>query len=83
MSKFDQYLSTKPPAKLGDISAHTGHTDSRVAMYKAFAEDERAKDARTESTPLVQWARKGASLKQRLVASKTPSSTSLASITRK
>lgn len=83
MSKFDQYLSTKSPGKLGDIGLHTGHTDSRAAMYKAFAEDERAKDARTESTPLVQWARKGASLKQRLGAPRTLSGRSQLSGTRK
>jgi len=63
VSKFEQYLSSKkkPDVKVVLEHAHRSRVDSRVAMYQAFADDERADEARTERSPLVQWARRSAS----------------------
>lgn len=59
MSKLDEFLTSKKAAPKSIVDpVRRLRVDSRVALYQAFAEDERAKDARTEHSPLVQWARR-------------------------
>jgi hypothetical protein len=60
VSKFDQLLSSRKAASktIVDPVVRRSRADSRVALYQAFADDERANDARTEQSPLVQWARR-------------------------
>jgi len=58
MSKLDQYLSAKlPTSRVLEPQAHKRRVDARAALYRSFAEDERAEEARVDRTPLVRWAR--------------------------
>lgn len=58
MGIFDQYLTSKRSNASAARSPRPG-LDSRAKLYKAFAEEKRAEEARTEHSPLVLWARRG------------------------
>ena len=60
MGIFDQYLTSKR-SSTSAARLPKSSTDSRARLYKAFAEEKRTEEARTEHSPLVLWARRGKS----------------------